>query len=142
MEHFNLELMKAELIRDEGIRHSAYQDHLGYWTIGVGRLIDERKGGRLTQTEVETLLQNDIEVCLKDISNEAWFLGADTDNRRRALVNMRFQLGDRGIRTFKNSLKMIAQQRWAEAGVNLRKSKWYRQTPKRAERVIRMIENG
>lgn len=22
----------------------AYQDHLGYWTIGVGRLIDKRKG--------------------------------------------------------------------------------------------------
>lgn len=25
----------------------AYQDSLGYWTIGVGFLIDGRKGGRL-----------------------------------------------------------------------------------------------
>lgn len=138
----NLDLMRQELIRDEGVRYSAYQDHLGYWTIGVGRLIDHRRGGRLTPDEVEYLLSNDIRRCLEDIQTEPWFLALDTDNRRRALVNMRFQLGSRGIRTFRNSLRMIQERRWADAGVNLRRSKWYNQTTKRAERVIRMIENG
>jgi lysozyme len=40
-----------QLTREEGKRRSAYQDHLGYWTIGVGRLIDARKGGGLSDEE-------------------------------------------------------------------------------------------
>lgn len=134
--------MTSELTRDEGVRYSAYQDHLGYWTIGVGRLIDSRRGGRLSPSEVQLLLRNDIELALADISDEPWFLACNTDNRRRALVNMRFQLGGSGLRSFRNSLRMIEEQRWAAAGVNLRRSKWYNQTTARAERVIRMIENG
>ena len=134
--------MKQELIRDEGIQYSAYQDSLGYLTIGVGRLIDQKKGGHLSQDEVDFLLVNDIEYALKDIHQESWFLSADTDNRRRALVNMRFQLGPSGIRTFKNSLSLLTQGKFKEAGIELRKSQWYQQTPVRAERVIRQIENG
>jgi len=138
----NLDLLKQELIRDEGARYSVYQDHLGYWTIGVGRLVDRRKGGRLRQDEVEVLLHNDIQACIEDVHNEPWFRSLDTDNRRRAILNMRFQLGAAGIRTFKTSLRLIAEGRFKEAGVNLRKSLWYRQTPERAERIIQMIEGG
>jgi lysozyme len=35
--------IKQQLIRDEGVVPCAYQDHLGYWTIGVGRLIENEK---------------------------------------------------------------------------------------------------
>ena len=44
------------LRRDEGRVRHAYQDHLGYWTIGVGRLIDQRKGGGLSEDEIDYLL--------------------------------------------------------------------------------------
>ena len=138
----NVAQMEQDLIRDEGVRYSAYQDHLGFWTIGVGRLIDQRKGGRLSQAEVSHLLRNDIQVCLLDIQAEPWYRALDTDARQRAILNMRFQLGAAGLRTFRTSLGLITQRKWAEAGVNLRKSLWYRQTPIRAERVIRMIEQG
>ena len=40
--------LPAKLRREEGSRPHAYQDHLGFWTIGVGRLIDVRKGGGLS----------------------------------------------------------------------------------------------
>jgi lysozyme len=53
-------LLIAELRRDEGVDRSAYQDHLGFWTIGVGRLIDRRKGGGLSDEEIDYLLQNDV----------------------------------------------------------------------------------
>ena len=33
-----------ELRADEGEKLVAYRDHLGYWTIGVGHLIDPAKG--------------------------------------------------------------------------------------------------
>lgn len=63
--------MRAELTkqlrRDEGEVLSAYQDHLGYWTIGVGRLIDKRKGGGLTSEESDYLLGNDIDKRDKEL---------------------------------------------------------------------------
>jgi len=138
----DIELLKQELTRDEGVRYSVYQDHLGYLTIGVGRLVDERRGGRLTHEEVLFLLENDILLCLEDVHQEPWYQSLDTDNRRRAVLNMRFQLGAAGIRKFRNSLALISQKKWAEAGRNLRRSLWYRQTPARAERIIQMIEHG
>ena len=56
------ELIIKQLRQDEGSRSQAYQDHLGYWTIGVGRLIDARKpGSGLREVEIEFMLQNDIE---------------------------------------------------------------------------------
>ena len=134
--------IEDDLIRDEGVKESAYQDHLGFWTIGVGRLIDARKGGRLSPDEIRYLLRNDIADCFRDIQSELWFLACDTPGRRDALLNMRFQLGAQGIRQFRTSLGYIQNRQWALAGVNLRKSLWYKQTPVRAERVIRMIENG
>jgi len=45
---------------DEGEVLHAYQDHLGYWTIGVGRLIDKRKGSGISTAESALLLGNDI----------------------------------------------------------------------------------
>ena len=40
----------------EGRVAHAYIDSEGYTTIGVGRLIDKRKGGRLTDREIDYLL--------------------------------------------------------------------------------------
>ena len=43
--------MRDELIRqlrgDEGERSRVYQDHLGFWAIGVGRLMDKRQPNKL-----------------------------------------------------------------------------------------------
>ena len=44
------------LIAEEGEKLSAYQDSMGFWTIGVGRLIDARKGGGISQEESRYLL--------------------------------------------------------------------------------------
>lgn len=49
--------LAAQLKAEEGRVPHAYQYHLGYWTIGVGRLIDKRKGGGLTPYEVDYLLE-------------------------------------------------------------------------------------
>ena len=135
--------LARDLERDEGRIASAYQDHLGYWTIGIGRLIDKRRGGRLSDDEIEYLLANDIRACIADIADlPAWQAVKDDPVRARALLNMRFQLGGAGLRGFVNSLRFIAAKDWGRAADNLRQSKWARQTPQRAARVIRMIETG
>ena len=135
--------LTADLERDEGRVPHAYQDHLGFWTIGIGRLIDRRKGGRLSNDEIDYLLANDIRAVIADIADlPAWQAVKDDPVRARALLNMRFQLGGAGLRGFTNSLALIAARNWPAAARNLRQSLWRQQTPARAERVIRMIEAG
>jgi lysozyme len=131
-----------ELIRDEGVVPTAYMDSLGYWTIGVGRLIDKRKGGGLSREEIEFLLVNDITKVVKQLDERLVWWRKLSNVRQRALINMAFNLGIDGLLGFKNSLELIRTGQWKKAGTNLRASKWYTQVKQRAERVIKMIEEG
>ena len=50
-----------QLRADEGCEPCVYPDHLGFATIGVGRLVDKRKpGAGLRQAEIDMLLANDV----------------------------------------------------------------------------------
>lgn len=137
----------AHLEREEGrIRH-AYQDHLGYWTIGVGRLIDKRKGGHLSDAEIDMLLANDIRAKMAALEShpglkDAWTAVKDNPARAAALLSMAFQMGAEGLADFKNSLRLVAEKKWAAAAANMMQSLWARQTPERAARVTNMIKTG
>lgn len=143
----NLQKLKQELKADEGVRHTIYKDSLGNWTIGVGHLVlpselSEYKGRYVEDKEIDALLESDIHKAFTSISSWPVYKAMDTDARQRALINMSFQLGTKDLAGFKNSLRELENLQWAKAGARLRKSLWYRQTPKRAERVIRMLETG
>ena len=139
--------MKQELTKqlriDEGVKAQAYQDHLGFWTIGVGRLIDARKAGSgLRQSEIDMLLQNDIDDRIEALTRKLpWFQNLD-DARRGALLNMSFQLGVDGLLGFKNTLAMVESGDYMGAARNMMQSLWARQTPERAERMAEQMRTG
>ena len=136
------ETLKKELVRDEGVVLHAYQDHLGYWTLGVGRLIDERKGGGISHEEAMYLLGNDISRVEQELSRRLdWWDGLD-DARQRALCNMAFQLGVNGLMQFKNMLRALSEAQWDRARAEALNSLWARQTPNRAARVANMLAYG
>lgn len=124
-----------DLKADEGLVLHEYKDHLGYSTIGYGRLIDERRGGGISEDEAEYLLSNDVNRVYQELSSKiAWFDRAPGDVKR-ALINMAFQMGVSGLLGFKNTLRLIEQQRYNEAADNALISRWAKQTPKRAKQV-------
>lgn len=134
--------LTKQLRRDEGERLTAYQDHLGFWTIGVGRLIDGRRGGGITAEESAYLLSNDIDVRLKALElHLPWFKDLD-EARQGVLANMAFQLGISGLLGFKNTLAEVKAGNYSKAAANMRLSKWYSQTPNRAERLCKQMETG
>lgn len=132
-----------QLKRDEGVRQVAYQDSLGLWTIGVGRLIDGRKvGAGLRIKEIEQMLLNDIadrEQALR--LSLPWFDSLD-EVRQAVLVNMAFQLGVAGLLQFKDALNRVREGDYAGAAAAMLQSKWASQTPERAKRVAKQMETG
>ena len=142
------------LNREEGRIPWAYQDHLGYWTIGVGRLIDKRKGGRLTDPEINLLLANDIAEKRAQLARDpdtraAWERVKGDPVRAVALLSMAFQMGtgaagqdNAGLSGFDTTLGHIAAGRWIDAASGMLKSLWANQTPDRAGRVASMIRTG
>lgn len=138
-----IEQLTAQLRRDEGIKATAYQDHLGFFTIGVGRLIDSRKpGAGLRPDEIDYLLKNDINDRVQALTKALpWFDRLD-ESRQGVLLNMAFQLGTAGLLGFKSTLALIAAGKYAEAAEQMLKSKWATQTPARAKRLADQMKTG
>ena len=67
-----MDIIKAKMrcMEEEGLVLHAYEDHLGYLTIGYGRLIDKRRGGGISKAEAEYLLLNDCRRVEQEISNK------------------------------------------------------------------------
>lgn len=130
------------LIRHEGKVRHAYQDSLGYWTIGVGRLIDKRNGGGLCEEEIALLLKNDIAKCNFDLERHLPWSYLLSRVRYNVLIAMRFQLGLKGLLKFKATLAAMERGDYKAAARGMLASKWARQTPARAKEMAKMMELG
>lgn len=139
--------MAAELRRDEGEvkvggRHVVYNDHLGFATLGIGRLVDRRRGGGLSDAEVLYLLSNDIDERHALLSRSMPVYASLDEVRQRAVLNMSFQLGVKGVLEFKRMIAALTRRDYAAAAVECLMSDYGKQTPGRAKRVADMIETG
>jgi lysozyme len=131
----NRKRLKAQLIYDEGVRASAYQDSEDYWTIGVGRLIDEKKGGKLSADEIEYLLDNDIDKVINQVIREFdWYYDL-SEVRKEVILNMAFNLGIGGVKKFKNMINALKRHDWDDASREMLDSKWSGQVGQRAIRL-------
>jgi lysozyme len=132
-------LLRKELRIDEGFVSHVYSDSLGYSTIGIGRMVDKRLGGGITETEALYLLGNDIDRVWEEVKKKFPWIVDQPESVQRAICNMTFQMGINGVAGFKNSLAYIKAGEYDKARSNMKASKWYGQTPNRAKRVIDMI---
>lgn len=134
--------LTKQLRADEGEVLHAYSDSLGFLTIGVGRLVDKRKGGGITAEEAAYLLANDIDKRLNELERRLpWFSRLD-EARRGVLLNMSFQLGVDGLLGFTNTLAMVERGDYQGAAAGMLNSLWSRQTPARARRLSEQMRTG
>lgn len=135
-------LLIDRLIQDEGEVLHAYEDHLGFLTIGVGRLIDKRRGGGITQEESRYLLRNDIHRKSEELrARFAWFHFLD-DARQAAILCMAFQLGVNGVANFRKMVLALIRQDYEAAAREALDSTWAKQTPARAQRMAHVLRTG
>ena len=138
----NKSALLDQLKRHEGFVGYAYTDHLGYLTIGYGRLIDGERGGRITETEASLLLNNDVDRVIDALSDKLPRLHKHPDSVQNALINMAFQLGISGLLNFTNMLSALERYDYNTAADEALDSLWAQQTPERAREVSSMIRSG
>ncbi len=134
--------LRAQLSRDEGRVAHAYQDSLGYWTIGVGHLIDQRKGGKLPEHIIDALLDYDITEHADELYRAAPWIATLPDVYRAVMVNMAFQLGVAGLMLFKRSLGFMKAGDYEAAADAFLQSKAAQQTPNRWARHAKQLRTG
>ncbi len=144
-----------ELRRDEDEKLTAYKDSLGYWTIGVGHLIDPAKGAdpapfgidlrggkSISPAQSEMLLRQDVSAKAAELDKRLPWWRKLSDARQRVLLNMAFNLGVDGLLGFKNTLAMVQAGDYAGAARGMLASKWAGQVHARADRLAAMMVQG
>jgi lysozyme len=128
-----------QLRRDEDEVLHVYQDSLGFWTLGIGTLVDERKGG-IDKEESAWLFQHRFNKKVDELQRALPWFGTLSEARRGVLVNMSYQMGVAGLLTFKKFLQYLQQGNYEVAAREMLDSTWAKQTSERAKRLSEQVK--
>ena len=132
--------IEEQIIKHEGFSSVPYKCTAGKITIGYGRNLEDRG---ITEDEARILLRNDIAICEADlfkIFGKALY-NLD-DNRRYALIGMRYNLGATGFRRFKKLIAAVKCRNFYRAAREMKSSIWYSQVGERAVTLYNMMLLG
>ena len=144
----NIEKLREELKIDEGVKYEIYLDHLSLPTCGVGHLIKETDpefdlevGTKIDEERVNELFDEDIKITLQ----ECTYLYDDfydlPEEAQLSIANMMFNLGRPRLSRFLKMKKAVDNKDWIEASNQMKDSKWYRQVPNRADRLVQRMKD-
>lgn len=120
------DLLINRIIQHEGIRNFAYEDSLGYLTIGIGRCIQEKVGKGLSNAECMYLLRNDIADFHAQLMKYNWFVMQD-EVRQDALVELAFNMGVPHLLDFHHMIEALTKLNYQDAAKELINSAWSKQ---------------
>lgn len=144
--------LKDSIKIHEGFRSKVYLCPTGHPTVGYGfRVADlspdelALNGGAVEPMSVEVaeaILEIKIRKFKKQVYDALPWLSSAPMSVQDALCEMAYQMGVAGLLGFKNTLAMIEASRYKEAAENMLKSKWAKQTPKRANEIANLVRNA
>jgi lysozyme len=154
-----------QLILHEGLRLKPYRCTGNKLTIGVGRNYEDNpltppeqiklfgkampqkelyeslaKG--ITREQAIFLLERDIQNSTRDAKSLVPNFDSLSEQRRFVLIDMALNMGRSSLATFRNTLRMINEEKFADASVNMLKSKWAKQVKDRAKRLSIMMRDN
>lgn len=131
------------LIRHEGSKATVYKDSLGYWTVGVGFLVDPKiKGAGLTLEEQKAVLRIRVQTVIDELDRRQSWWRSMSPKRQAVLADMAYNLGEDHLETFKNTLAYMKAGNYNQAATNMLASLWAKQVGKRAQELADMMRNG
>ena len=130
-----------QLRKHEGVETHVYKCSAGFETIGVGRNI-AKSGLGLSGDEIDYLLQNDINRCVRELAYALDWFGTLDGVRQDAMVNLCFNLGLSRLMQFKLALDAMERGEYRKAAAEFLDSRWAKQVGNRAIEVTYMISTG
>jgi lysozyme len=131
--------ISEQLVRDEGVRLTAYRDTVGKLTIGIGHNLDDKP---ISKRAALAILEDDIEDARQALYQKLpWTVNLD-EARRGVLINMEFNMGIGGLLGFKNTLAMIQSGEYESAARAMLESHWAQQVGARATRLAEQMRTG
>ena len=142
----NVEKFTEEIKRDEGVKYEVYLDHLGLPTCGIGHLIKEddpehglEVGTKIDEERVNELFETDI----KETIDECKLIYNDFDDlpeeAQYIIANMMFNMGRPRLSRFHKMKQAVDNRDWKEAANQMIDSRWYKQVPNRAGRLVKRM---
>lgn len=131
----------ARLTADEGRKDQLYRDSLGYWTGGIGHLLDPQLGAKLSNATIALWLDEDVADALAIAESFPWFAGLDAP-RANVIACLCFNLGDRFCQ-FHQMHAALAAGDFDGAADQLLNSRWAKQVqPSRRDAYVRILRTG
>ena len=144
----NLEQLRQEIESDEGCKYEIYKDHLGYLTFGIGHLVKEsdpehgqEEGTAVSEERVAKAFQEDIDQVLADCDKLYGDYEELPEEVRLIIANMMFNLGYPRLSAFKGMKAGVDARDWNKAADEMVDSRWYKQVPNRAERLVQRMRS-
>ncbi len=149
--------LRKQLVLHEGKQEKVYKDSEGIPTIGVGFNL-KRNGAKkqikdlglnfdkviageqtLSDTQIEKLLDADIDSAIASCKTVFPKLTDLSDVRQRVLADMMFNLGRKRFQGFKKLIEAVKEGKFDVAADEMKDSKWYKQVKKRGIRLEGMM---
>lgn len=144
----NIEQLRKEIEVDEGRVEEIYLDHLGLPTFGIGHLILESDpehgapvGTTVSAQRVNDAFDHDVQGVLYDCEKLYPDFYSKPEEVQLIVANMMFNMGLTRLSKFKNMKKAVDAQDWSQAAIEMMDSRWYRQVPNRAGRLVERMKN-
>lgn len=143
----NLDKLRVEIAEDEGVKHEVYRDHLGLPTVGIGHLVREYDeeygepvGTPVTEERVIELFESDVLSVLEDCDRLYPEFETLPEEAQLIIANMMFNMGYSRLSKFRMMKAAVEAGDWKEAAAQMKDSRWARQVPNRADRLIKRME--
>ena len=139
--------LREELEADEGKVHAIYLDHLNLPTFGIGHLVldsdpeyGQPVGTPVSEERVNSCFDSDIQGTITDCKNLFSNFDDLPEEAQLILCNMMYNLGYTRLSKFSKLRASISIMDFTESANQMYDSKWRRQVPNRAERLINRMK--
>lgn len=144
----NIETLREQLEIDEGVKYEIYLDHLGFPTFGIGHLVTntdpehgQAVGTPVSADRVIEAFESDLKGVLYDCNRLYPDFDSLPEEAQQIIANMMFNLGYPRLSKFRNMKACVEEKDWEGAGNEMMDSRWYKQVPNRAQRLVDRMKN-
>ena len=144
----NIDQLRKELERDEGVKYEVYHDHLGYPTFGIGHLITDDDpecgagvGTEVSDDRVKEAFSSDVETVLSDCERLYEDFRDLPEEAQLIIANMMFNMGYTRLSKFRGMKRGVDARDWTAAADEMVDSRWYKQVTNRANRLVGRMRN-